>query len=259
MSAFSDYLESRITSWLKSSPFPSAPTTVYCGLFDGDPTDSGSGATEVTTDINTGGRVAVSYGATNDGTITNDTQVDFGASANNASVSHFGIYDSQTSGNLLFHAPLASSRSINSGDPVLFSVNNLTITVGGKLSDFMENALADWTKGTAFPSAPSDVYCALFDGDPTDTGSGGVEVTSSVNSAGRVAIPLGIPSDGSVSNNADVDFGNSDGTVSISHIGIYDAQSAGNLLIHSPLTVTRTINTGDPVKFTTGNITLTVD
>ena len=46
MSKFSDYLEVQLVNHIFRTPAYSAPSTIYIGLFESDPTDAGSG-TEV--------------------------------------------------------------------------------------------------------------------------------------------------------------------------------------------------------------------
>src|ERR1035437_1994952 len=52
--SFSDYFETAILNWFKGTTFPTAPTTLYVGLFTANPADTGTtggtaDGTEVTT------------------------------------------------------------------------------------------------------------------------------------------------------------------------------------------------------------------
>lgn len=126
-------------------------------------------------------------------------------------------------------------------------------------SDYLENKINDHVfKNTAYTS-PAAVYLALFNGDPTDAGTGGTEVTTTIRAAGRVAITFGASSGGVSTTTADVDFGTADAGATVSHIGIYDAASAGNLLAHDAITGgSQAISTGNPVKIATGDLTVTM-
>jgi len=44
-------------------------------------------------------------------------------------VTHFGLYDAVTSGNLLFHGALTSSKVIETGDIFKIASSNLSITL----------------------------------------------------------------------------------------------------------------------------------
>ncbi len=128
-------------------------------------------------------------------------------------------------------------------------------------SDYLETSLCNWIKGTAMPAAPAAVYVALWNGDPTDTGTGGTEVTTTIRAAGRVAVTFGsITGGGTMSNSAIVNFGNAAGAATVTHFAIMDAASAGNMLGSGPLTSgSQAISSGTPVSFAAGAITWTED
>jgi len=130
MAGFSNYTQNAILNWLKGTTMPTAPAALYVGLFNGDPTDAGSGGDEVTTDIRTAGRLAATFGAVSGNTsIANSAEVDFGAAAGGETVSHFAIFDAASGGNMLGSAALASSQTVVTGNLVKFAVGALTITV----------------------------------------------------------------------------------------------------------------------------------
>lgn len=124
-------------------------------------------------------------------------------------------------------------------------------------SSYVKNAIAAWINGTAMPTAPATRYVALFNGDPD---SGGTEVTTTVRAAGRPVAAFSRASN-VLTSSADADFGNSAGAVaSVSHFAIFDATSAGNQLMSGALTGGATaISAGTGVKFTSGNLVLTVN
>ena len=122
-------------------------------------------------------------------------------------------------------------------------------------SNYLENAICNVFRGTTLTGVTA--YVALFDGDPGEDGSGATEVTTTIRPAGRVAVTFGTPSNGVMSNSADVDFGNADSGATVAGFGIYDAASSGNLLAYGTLT-SQAVTAGNPVKFSTGNLTITV-
>lgn len=124
----SDYLETALCSWIKGTTMPAAPATVYVGLFNGDPTDAGTGGTEVTTTIHTAGRVAVTFGTiSGGGLMANSAIVDFGSAAAGATITHFGVFDASSAGHLLGSSALAGgSQVISSGTPVAFAIGALS-------------------------------------------------------------------------------------------------------------------------------------
>lgn len=124
-------------------------------------------------------------------------------------------------------------------------------------SDYLENAILNATlRGVAYTS-PAKVYVALFTSDPTDAATG-TEVSGGAYA--RQAITFGVPSAGTCSNSADVLFPIATaawGTVT--HIGIFDAESGGNLLYSAALTTSKTIAADDQLKLATGAVTVTLD
>lgn len=114
------------------------------------------------------------------------------------------------------------------------------------LSKYLGNKIARWLAGNAMPTEPSDVFVALFDGDPKASGT---EVTTDVNSSGRIAISWAAlasnDTDNVLTSDADADFGASEGACSISHIAVFDASSSGNLLASKA-------KTGGPVSVAIG-------
>jgi hypothetical protein len=125
-----------------------------------------------------------------------------------------------------------------------------------EMSNYLENALINVTlRNTAF-TAVSQPYVALFTSDPTDAGSG-TEVSG--GSYARAAVTFGAPSNGVSTNSADVTFATATASWgTVGWIGIYDALTTGNLLYHTPLDTSKTIDSGDIFKISTGNLSVTL-
>lgn len=128
--------------------------------------------------------------------------------------------------------------------------------MASELSNYLANEFLDWVKGNAIDSPPASVYVALFDGDPTASGSGGTEVTTTIRVAGRVAVTWGAIASRQIANSADVDFGTSAGNANVTHAALFDASSGGNMLAYSAVDNTRNILTGDPVVIPTGDLSV---
>lgn len=124
-------------------------------------------------------------------------------------------------------------------------------------SNYLKNQILNWVKSTAFAADPAAVYCALWNGDPTDDGLSGTENTTTIRAAGRVAITFGaIAGNQSIANSVAVDFGAADAGATVTHFAIFDAAAAGNMLFHSALDTTRVIVTSDPVQFPIGDLSV---
>ena len=152
------------------------------------------------------------------------------------------------------------------------------------LSDFVENKLIDFLfrgqalgitgASAAAGTGPTSLYVALLTAAPSDTGggtevSGGayarVAVASSLanwagtQSAGRTTASSG--TSGTTSNNAAITFPAPTANWGVvTHAAIYDASSAGNLILWSALTVPKTVNNGDAApSFAAAALTFQID
>ena len=129
MAALSDHAEALLLDWLMTNGTATRPTAWYVGLFTAAPSDAGGG-----TEVSTGGysRQSVTFDAASSpgGTTSNSGAVSFTASgADYGTVTHIGIFDASTSGNLLWHGALTASKTVADGDTLEFSVGNIDLTL----------------------------------------------------------------------------------------------------------------------------------
>jgi hypothetical protein len=125
-----------------------------------------------------------------------------------------------------------------------------------EISNYLENALINGTLRATTFTAPAAVYVSLHTADPTDAGSG-TEVSG--GSYVRQAATFGAPSNGASTTTADITYPQATASYgTVTHIGIFDASTSGNLLYHSPLNTSKTIDTGDIFKITSGSLTVTL-
>lgn len=125
-----------------------------------------------------------------------------------------------------------------------------------EMSNYLENALVNATLRNTSYTSPATVYVSLHTADPTDAGSG-TEVTG--GSYARKSATFAAPSNGVSATSADVTFDQATASWGlITHIGIWDALTTGNLLYHTPLTTSKTIDSGDIFKIASGSLTVTL-
>jgi hypothetical protein len=127
MAEMSNYLENAlINATLRNTSYTS-PTTVYVALYTSDPTDADTG-----TEVSGGSyaRVAVTFGAPSNGVTTNSANVEFAAATGSwGTIGWIGLRDALTTGNLLYHTPLTTSKAIDSGDIFRITTGNLSVTL----------------------------------------------------------------------------------------------------------------------------------
>lgn len=124
------------------------------------------------------------------------------------------------------------------------------------LSNYLEDKLLDITLRASIWTAPNKVYLALYTSDPTDENTG-TEVTGGTYA--RQQITFVQPSNGTVRSFADVLFSVATaGWGTITHFGILDALTGGNLLFHGALTNPKTIALDDQLKIAAGDISVTL-
>ncbi len=122
------------------------------------------------------------------------------------------------------------------------------------MSDYLELKFLDHFTGTASTSAPSAVYLGLSTGSLGDD-NGGTELSG--NNYTRKAITFASASSGSIASNASVEFNSATGSWgTVSHFGIYDASSSGNLLFHGAFSASKAIASGDVLKVASGSLTI---
>ena len=124
------------------------------------------------------------------------------------------------------------------------------------LTNPFETHTLEYLLTTTTVTRPTTWYIGLFTSDPTDTGTAGTEVSGFAYA--RTAVTFSVTAD-VASNTAGVEFpaaaGGNWGT--IGWIGIMDAASGGNMIIHSALTVAKAINDGDVFRIPTGDLDIT--
>ena len=126
------------------------------------------------------------------------------------------------------------------------------------LSDYAEKLLLDWLMTNGAATRPTAWYLALYTAAPSDSG-GGTEVSGSGYSRQSVTFAAASTPAGTTSNTNAPAFTASGGNWgTISHVGIFDAASAGNLIWHGSMVASKTVNDGDTLEFAIGNIDLTI-
>lgn len=126
-----------------------------------------------------------------------------------------------------------------------------------EFSNYLENKLLDHVLKNISYTSPSTVYVALYTSNPGDDNSG-TEVSG--GSYSRQSLSVTTASAGASISSGDVTFPQATaGWGTITHVGLFDAITSGNLLMYTALNTARSIETNDILKFNSGNITVSLD
>jgi hypothetical protein len=123
--SMSNYLETKIIDATLRNTSYSSPATVYLALFTTDPTDAGTG-----TEVSGGGyeRKAITFTDANP-TLSAADVVFPTATADWGEITHWGIFDAETEGNLLYHGAFATPRTIVTDTTIIAKAGQISIGV----------------------------------------------------------------------------------------------------------------------------------
>lgn len=128
MAGFTTYLQQKILDHIHGVAAYTAPTP-YVGLFTAAPSDAGGG-TEVSGGSYARVNASAAFSSASGTAITNDVAITFPqASASWGTVTHFGVFDAVSSGNLLEWGALGTSKAIGSGDTATIAIGDLDVTL----------------------------------------------------------------------------------------------------------------------------------
>lgn len=126
MSAFSNYLENKVMGHVFGASAYSAPGTLYLALYTTDPGEGNTG-----TEVSGGSyaRQTVAFTVTNN-LATNTSAIEFPVATGTwGTITHIGVMDALTTGNLLAYAQLSSSKAVSAGDALRFPSGDIDITL----------------------------------------------------------------------------------------------------------------------------------
>lgn len=120
------------------------------------------------------------------------------------------------------------------------------------MTDYLEDKLRDHVLRNIAYTSPTTVYLALFSTATTDAG-GGTEATGGSYARQAVTFQAGGAGSGAADNDAEIEFLNMPaGTWT--HGALFDAATAGNMLLHAPLSSPKTTGAGDALAIAAGDV-----
>lgn len=124
----------------------------------------------------------------------------------------------------------------------------------------IRNRLVDYLRGAGAPTAISGIYLELFNGDPQGAGSSVQSAVTGSSTRTNVTSALGAASSGASTNASTITItASASGSATVTHVGLYDASSAGNLLASHALTSgTLSVSATNPVQINASGLTLSI-
>lgn len=127
------------------------------------------------------------------------------------------------------------------------------------LSNYAEDLVLDWLFTTASATRPTSWYVGLFTVAPGE-GGGGTEVSGNAYARQSATFTVSGTAPTTAANSGAIEFPTATGTWgTIVAAGIFDAATTGNLIAFADLTASKTIQSGDVLRFNAGTLTITLD
>jgi hypothetical protein len=125
-------------------------------------------------------------------------------------------------------------------------------------SNYLETELLDHVFADNAYTAPSTLYLALFTSNPADDASG-TEVSTSGTAYARQTVTFTV-SGNTATTSAAVEYSTATASFgTVTHVAVYDASTAGNMIAYAALTSSKTIDTGDVFRVPSGDLSITLD
>lgn len=130
----------------------------------------------------------------------------------------------------------------------------------GAFSNYMEEKIVEHFLRNNAITPPTTVYVALFESDPGE-GTGGTE-TAFTGYARQSSAWTATDGSGQTKNSAAITFpanGNASASVTITHVALFDASTAGNRLLYAQMNAPKTLSVSDVLAFASNALVFGLD
>lgn len=264
MGALSNYAENKILDHILKNTAYSRPAHLYLALCKTSPGETGTGST---LDEPSGGSYARilcdDWDAATSRAAANSTALAFAqATAAWGTITHFGICDHLSAGNLIAYGTISPVKVIDNGDNTSVAKGDLDVSVNaGGMSTYLANKILDHLLKNTPYSQPSSLFVLISGGTIGDstTGTSVTEPTGS-NYARKNYEDFTIASGGAVANTDTILFTTvTTGWSTVLAFAVADLATLGNILFYGTLTTSKVIGDSDIVQFSTGALDITLD
>lgn len=232
-----DYLENGVLNALRGVTF-AAPSKCYIGLFLNDPGESGAAGTEV--NYPSYKRMEINFSAPADTSggigVQNVEDINFPAPAAAAgTITHVGILDSLTGGNMLARGELVEPLVVGANEPPVILAGDVLFYLTGNMSRAFKTRVLNIFRGQSIQGITP--YFSLWNGSPE---SSGAELSG--DNYARVLLTFGAPGEQTsgqvtIRNSADAAFNRPTTAWGMwTHSAIYTAPTSGEPVFVKELT-----------------------
>jgi hypothetical protein len=261
MGSISDFLENELLDHIFNVVY-NRPTNLFLGLSTADPLDTGAGLAEPGAGAYT--RVTLAFGAASSRAVTQSAKVTFPqATAAWGNLTHYGVFDAVTAGNMLAHGSLTVAKNVVNGNTPSVATSEVVISfTAGEISDYLSNALLDHAFSLATFAVP-DTYIAMCTGDVLDTDTGSTISETSAGAYARIEVDVNggasptwdLAANGSLDNTHTISFTQATGSWStVTALAIVDALTVGNLLFYENTVTDQEVDNGDTAEISAGSL-----
>ncbi|RLI66364.1 MAG: hypothetical protein DRO67_01275 [Candidatus Asgardarchaeum californiense] len=254
MGSLSNYAENKLLDHVFGTSY-TPPTNLYVALFVSDPADDASGTEASYTGY---ARKEITFGLSSSRRVTQDALVTFDqCTGGSNTITHWAVYDASSSGNLLAHGSLTSSKIVSTNKTPSIASGQVWIEFSsGVISNYLSNELLDHMFNNASYTQPTDVYVGLVETtEVTDSDTGSTIDELDMTGYARKLPATGWTVSGStITNNGIIDFGTLTGTgETITSAVLVDSSTtgAGNLLFYDNA-LNQSVDDGDDVQYADG-------
>ena len=127
------------------------------------------------------------------------------------------------------------------------------------LSNYAEDLVLDWLFTANSATRPTSWYVGLYTVAPGE-GGGGTEVSGNAYVRQSATFTVSGTAPTTAENSVAIEFPTATGNGgTIVAAGIFDASTSGNLIAFADLTASKTIQSGDVLRFNASTLTITLD
>ena len=125
-------------------------------------------------------------------------------------------------------------------------------------SNTFETHVLNYVFTSTSVTRPTAWYLALFTSNPAEDASG-TEVSTSGTAYERQSATFTV-SGNTASNSAAIEYPTATASFgTVTHVGVFDASTGGNLIAYSALSTSKAVGTGDVFRVPSGDFDLTLD